>query len=62
LERLQFAINENTVYLSYIVVDSSLSKAYGTVSLKKLFDNAPLYQKLLIEQFKALEPKFDEFE
>jgi serine protease Do len=62
LERLQFAINENTVYLSYIVVDSSLSEAYGTVSLKKLFDNAPRYQKLLIEQFKALEPKFDEFE
>ncbi len=62
LERLQFSINENTVYLSYIVVDSSLSEAYGTASLKKLFDNAPIYQKLLIERFKALEPKFDEFE
>ncbi|MGA9046265.1 trypsin-like peptidase domain-containing protein [Sulfuricurvum sp.] len=62
LERLQFSINENTVYLSYIVVDSSLSEAYGTSALRKLFDNAPRYQQLLLERFKALEPKFDEFE
>lgn len=62
LERLQFSINENTVYLSYIVVDSSLSEVYGTSALRKLFDNAPRYQQLLLERFKALEPKFDEFE
>ncbi len=62
LERLQFSINENTVYLSYIVVDSSLNETYGTWALRKLFDKAPHYQKLLIENFKAPEPKFDEFE
>ena len=62
LETLQFSINENTVYLSYIIVDSSLSEEYGTVALRKLFDEAPRYQKLLIERFKAPEPKFDEFE
>ncbi|MBD3809465.1 MAG: trypsin-like peptidase domain-containing protein [Sulfuricurvum sp.] len=62
LERLQFSINENTVYLSYIVVDSSLNETYGTWALRKLFNKAPHYQKLLIENFKAPEPKFDEFE
>jgi len=62
LERLQFSINENTVYLSYIIVDSSLSEEYGTAALRKLFDSAPRYQELLLTQFKALEPKFDEFE
>jgi serine protease Do len=62
LERLQFSISENTVYLSYIIVDSSLNEEYGTVALRKLFENAPRYQELLLSQFKALEPKFDEFE
>ncbi|MFZ2889982.1 trypsin-like peptidase domain-containing protein [Sulfuricurvum sp.] len=62
LERLQFSINENTVYLSYIVVDSSLNEIYGTWALRKLLDKAPHYQKLLIKLFKVLEPKFDEFE
>lgn len=62
LERLQFSINENTIYLSYIVVDSSLSETHGTWALRKLFDHAPRYQKLLRERFNALEPKFDEFE
>lgn len=62
LEHLQFSINENTIYLSFIVVDSSLEEAYGTAALRKLYNNAPLYQKDLLERFKALEPKFDEFE
>ncbi|MDD5052773.1 MAG: trypsin-like peptidase domain-containing protein [Sulfuricurvum sp.] len=62
LDWLQFSINENTVFLSYVVVDSSLSEEYGISSLRKLFDSAPLYQKLLLDRFKALEPKFDEFE
>lgn len=62
LERSQFSINENTVYLSYIVVDSSLNEEYGTSALHNLINNAPRYQALLLDQFKALEPKFDEFE
>jgi serine protease Do len=62
LERLQFSINENTVYLSYIIVDSSLSERHGSTALQKLFDHAPRYQKLLWERFNAPEPKFDEFE
>jgi serine protease Do len=62
LERLQFSINENTVFISYVIVDSSLNEAFGTSALQKLLEAAPRYQKLLIEQFKALEPKFDEFE
>ncbi|MCK9373434.1 MAG: trypsin-like peptidase domain-containing protein [Sulfuricurvum sp.] len=62
LGRLQFAINENTVYLSYIIIDSSLSEHYGTQALRQLYKHSPRYHKLLIEKFKALEPKFDEFE
>jgi serine protease Do len=62
LERLQFSINENTVYLSYVIVDSSLSEMHSTWAFRKLFDHAPRYQKFLIEKFKAPEPKFDEFE
>jgi serine protease Do len=62
LERLQFSINENTVYLSYIIVDSSLSELHGTTALRKLFEQAPRYQEHLIEHFKAPKPKFDEFE
>ncbi len=62
LERLQFSINENTVFLSYVIVDSSLTEGFGTSALQKLFETAPHYQKLLIGEFKALEPKFDEFE
>lgn len=62
LQRLQFSISENTVYLSYIVVDSSLTLHHGTEALRKLTDEAPRYQQLLIERFSALEPKFDEFE
>ncbi|MDD5716315.1 MAG: trypsin-like peptidase domain-containing protein [Sulfuricurvum sp.] len=62
LERLQFSINENTVYLSYIIVDSSLTETLGTRAFQKLFDSAPHYQAYLIEHFNAPEPKFDEFE
>lgn len=62
LGRLQFSISENTVYLSYIIVDSSLTEQYGRIAFQQLIENSPRYHKLLIEQFKALEPKFDEFE
>ena len=62
LQRLQFSINENTVYLSYIVGDSSLTLYHGTEGLEKLYREAPHYQKMLIEKFNALEPKYDEFE
>lgn len=62
LERLQFSINENTIYLSYIIVDSSLSETHGKFALQKLFEQAPRYQEYMITHFKAPEPKFDEFE
>lgn len=62
LGRLQFSISENTVYLSYIIVDSSLTEQYGTPAFQQLIENSPRYHNLLIEEFKALEPKFDEFE
>lgn len=62
LQRLQFSISENTVFLSYIIVDSTLTLEHGTEAFRKLYREAPRYQRLLIERFNALEPKFDEFE
>lgn len=61
-EYLQFSISENTVFLSFIIVDSSLTLNLGINAIDKLLTKASTYQKVLIEQFKALEPKFDEFE
>lgn len=61
-DHLHFSINENTVYLSFIVVDSSLSFERGSEAFRKLFADAPAYQSRLIHEFGALKPKFDEFE
>lgn len=62
LQRLQFSINENTIYLSYIIVDSSLTLEHGIQAFEKLYREAPRYQQLLIERFNARAPKFDELE
>ncbi|MDD2828891.1 MAG: trypsin-like peptidase domain-containing protein [Sulfuricurvum sp.] len=62
LEDLQLSIDQNTVYLSYVIIDTSLTQEYGERAFTALYTQAPLYQKNLIENFKAPEPKFDEFE
>lgn len=62
LEDLQLSIDQNTVYLSYVIIDTSLTQEYGERAFSALYTHAPLYQKNLIENFKAPEPKFDEFE
>lgn len=61
-ERLQFSINENTVYFSHVIVDSSLTYELGLKALERLFREAPLYSQQLMKTFGALEPKYDEFD
>jgi len=62
LENLRLAIDQNSVYLSYVIIDTSLTQEEGEQALKTLYKLAPEYQKNLIDNFKALEPKYDEFE
>lgn len=62
LEDLQLSIDENSVYFSYIIIDTSLTQEDGERALKALYTLTPIYQKNLIENFNAPEPKFDEFE
>ncbi|MDO9303811.1 MAG: trypsin-like peptidase domain-containing protein [Sulfuricurvum sp.] len=62
LENLRLAIDQNSIYLSYVIIDTSLTQEEGERALKALYRLAPEYQKNLIDNFKALEPKLDEFE
>ncbi len=59
LSYLQFSINENSIYLSYLIVDSSLTHDEGKVALKRLFDFADKYDDILINEFGALKQKRD---
>jgi len=62
LSYLQFSINENSIYLSYIILDSSLTKKEGKVALEKLFKLSDIYDNILINDFKAIKLKRDEDE
>jgi serine protease Do len=62
LENLHLSIDQNTVYLSYVIIDTSLTQEESEQILANLYKLAPEYQKNLITNFNALEPKFDEFE
>ena len=57
---LQFSINENSIYLSYLIVDSSLTHDKGKVALERLFKYASTYDELLINKYGALRQKRDE--
>ena len=60
LSYLQFSINENSIYLSYLVVDSSLTFDEGRVALERLFRLSDEYDEILINKFKAIKLKRDE--
>ena len=62
LNYLQFSINENIIYLSYLIVDSSLTLEEGQTALKRLKKLADEYDDHLIEHFKAVPLKRDETE
>ncbi len=59
---LQFSINENVIYISYLIVDSSLTFDEGKVAFKRLKEFADKYDDILIKEFGAVELKRDEDE
>ena len=60
LTYLQFSINENNIFLSYLIVDSSLTLEEGKIALKRLFDLSDKYDEVLIKEFNAIKLKRDE--
>lgn len=59
---LQFSISENIIYLSYLIVDTSLTKKEGKIAIERLFSYADKYDDILIEKFNAIALKRDEDE
>jgi len=57
---LQFSINENSIYLSYLVVDSSLTMEKGKIAFERLFNYADKFDDILINKFGAVKQKRDE--
>jgi serine protease Do len=60
LTYLQFSINENVIYLSYLIVDSSLTLEEGKIAFERLKKMADHYDDVLIKEFGAIELKRDE--
>ena len=59
---LQFSIRENSIILSYLIIDSSLTFEDGQIGLERLKKAANEYDDILIEKFGATRPKRDEDE
>jgi len=53
MDYLQFSINDNTILLSYIIVDSSLEEKNGSIALGRLFAKADKYDNILIQEYGA---------
>jgi len=60
LSYLQFSINENSIYLSYLIVDSSLTQKEGKTAIQRLIQYANKYDDILINKFGAIKQKRDE--
>lgn len=60
LSYLQFSINENSIYLSYLIVDSSLTLKEGKIAFEKLFQDADKYDGILIHKFGAIKQQREE--
>lgn len=60
LSYLQFSINENSIYLSYLIVDSSLTFDEGKVAIQRLIEYSNKYDDILINEYGALLQKRDE--
>lgn len=59
LDDLQFSINENVIYLSYLIVDSSLTYDAGRLAISRLKTLADEYDDKLINGFDAIRLKQD---
>ena len=57
---LQFSINENSIYLSYLIVDSSLTAVEGKTAIERLIQYANKYDDILINGFGSVKQKRDE--
>ncbi len=57
---LQFSINENCIYISYLIIDSSLTQKEGKIALKRLIDYSDKYDDILINKFGAIKLKRDD--
>jgi serine protease Do len=60
LSYLQFSINENSIYLSYLIVDSSLTQDEGKTALQRLITFSNKYDDILINEFGAIQQKRDQ--
>ena len=60
LSYLQFAINENSIYLSYLIVDSALTQEEGKIAFERLIKYSNEYDDILINRFGAIKQKKDE--
>jgi len=60
LSYLQFSINENSIYLSYLIVDSSLTLKEGKTAIKRLIEYSDKYDDILINEYGAIAQKRDE--
>jgi serine protease Do len=59
LSYLQFSINENSIYLSYLIVDSSLTPKEGKIAFERLIKYADKYDDILINDYGAVAQKKD---
>lgn len=59
LSYLQFSINENSIYLSYLIVDSSLTFKEGKVAIERLIKYSDKYDDILINEYGAIKQKRD---
>jgi len=57
---LQFSINENSIYLSYLIIDSSLTLTEGKTALQRLMQYSNKYDDILINEFGAIQQKKNE--
>ena len=60
LSYLQFSINENSIYLSYLIVDSSLTLKEGKTAIQRLIEYSDKYDDILINEYGAIAQKRDE--
>ncbi len=60
MDYLKFAIDDNSIMLSYIIVDSSLEEKNGAIALGRLFSKADIYDDILIKNYGAIIIKRDD--
>ena len=53
MDYLQFSINDNSIILSYIIIDSSLEEKNGAIALARLFEKSNMYDDILIQEYGA---------